>query len=158
MGPVGLRFCEFHWYRQRSQTFVLFAFSLTGIVQKTHAEFAFVMKWLWKWFFPPRWLGCYVYFLQMFLLCSMKYWSSMNIVLLVISPFRMLLKPLDSWRSWVSQGITLFLPPPTKPLRVWAAKCWRDFRATRRSSKVNQTFIYRGLLLTLMPKRSLKAI
>lgn len=50
-------------------------------------------------------------------------------------------RELDCRISWVSQDITLCLPPPTMPLTVWAATCWRDFRATRRSSKVTQTFI-----------------
>lgn len=52
---------------------------------------------------------------------------------------------LVCWRSWVSPVITLSSPPPTKPLTVWAVTFWRDFRATRRSSKVNWTeghFIY----------------
>lgn len=62
-------------------------------------------------------------------------------------------RELDCRISWVSQDITLCLPPPTMPLTVWAATCWRDFRATRRSSKVTQTFILeRSVSVTECPK------
>lgn len=60
------------------------------------------------------------------------------------SSFRMWLKTLESWRNWVNQDITLSLHPPTRPLRVWAATFWKDFRVTRRSLKVDKSFILSG--------------
>lgn len=76
---------------------------------------------------------------------SIVYWSPLNKLIPLKSSSRTWHRTLDSWKSWVSQDNTLSLPPPTKPLKAWAVMCWRGFRATRRSSKVNQTFILSGL-------------